>query len=362
MHPPTVVVLGTGAFAQALTKALVSEPDLAFHLSILGRSPAAVQRMLDLAHPHQRSVSTSGTVTNLSSDADLTPHLQALQPTLVLVCASLHSPYSHRSSDAWSAVLDHAGFGVTGLLQAPIAVRAAQATAQVTDAQLVNACYPDFVNPLLAALGIPVLCGLGNVHTLASGLRAALPWDHGPVRVLAHHRHLKPDLPAAEDARIWSAEASGEQATAALGVLRARPRLDLNSLGAAAGGRLLAALLRGERVAASLPGPYGLPGGYPVRVDGRRCDLDLPTGVSVAEAVAWNRCHAAAEGIDVTPDGMIEFAGPTADALDRLDVVRTSSISVDAWDEASRRLVRARTVLAAQRAASAALQQVGTSA
>lgn len=337
-----VVVVGTGAFATAVAQGLAAASPTT-GMTVLGRRLDAVDaavsgirqaaaRALDPGSGGDAPVGRiTGRAVPLDLDVDLTPHLAAEQPDVVVVAASLHSPYTPADGrDRWSALLGATEFGVTGLLQAPLAVRAAQAVDQIGGV-LVNACYPDFVNPLLAALGLPVLCGLGNVHTIATILGDG-------ARLLAHHRHLKA-APAgdAEEVRAWDVDGAPVPVAAPLADLRSRSRRQLNDLGATAGGRLLAALLHGEDVATSVPGPAGLPGGYPVRVSRHRCQLDLPAGLSQAVAVAWNQRHAAAEGIRVADD-RIELSGRAGQALQELGVVPGPSLPVSDWAMAAHRL------------------------
>jgi hypothetical protein len=356
-----VVVIGTGAFATALTGALAAASP-ASAVTVLGRrastvdaTVAAVRRAADPARqagPEGRNRIT-GRVVPLAIDVDLTPHLAAHRPDLVVVAASLHSPYaSADESDAWSARLGATEFGFTGLLQAPLAVQAARVVDR-TGGVLVNVCYPDFVNPLLAALGLPVLCGLGNVHTLAVGLAGETGAEH---RLLAHHRHLKTAPGGTGDGsdgevRAWDGDGTPVTVDpAALAELRTRSRRRVNDLGAAAGGRLLAALLAGEEIATSLPGPAGLPGGYPVRVTRDACHLALPPGLTRTDAVAWNQQHAAAEGIRVA-HGRIELTGRAGDALQELGVVDGPSLPVADWSTAAHRLLTTRATLTARRGA-----------
>jgi hypothetical protein len=57
-----------------------------------------------------------------------------------------------------------------------------------------------------------------------------------------------------------------------------------------------------------VPGPNGLPGGYPVRFDASRIDLDLPAGLGCEEAVAWNTGFEAGNGL-VVENGRAHYTG-----------------------------------------------------
>lgn len=338
-RPPTVALLGTGAFATALATALVAGATDPVRLAIVGRSGTAVDRVVTAVRPVEDH-GVLRAVTDLSIHSDLTSILRGLDPQMVIVCASLHSPYPTAGrANRWTTVLRDNPFGLTALLQAPLAIRAAQGVARLGSAvPLINACYPDVVNPVLRALALPILCGLGNAHTLSAALGTSVP-------MLAHHRHLKPGLAVRDDIRVlWSGDDSAVHPR--LHRVRQLPRRQLNDIGAAEGGRLVATMLRGAAERTNLPGPEGLPGGYPVAVRGATVDTAVPDSTSLADAIDWNRSHNAAEGV-VLDGTCITFPGKTGDTLRRLGVLDTDSIACGEWEQAADRLVAARERLSA---------------
>jgi hypothetical protein len=58
-----------------------------------------------------------------------------------------------------------------------------------------------------------------------------------------------------------------------------------------------------------MPGPNGLPGGYPVRLRDGCVELDLPASLSRDEAIAWNRRYEEESGLVVAPDGRATYTG-----------------------------------------------------
>ncbi len=58
-----------------------------------------------------------------------------------------------------------------------------------------------------------------------------------------------------------------------------------------------------------VPAPDGLPGGYPVKIEGGVLSLDLPNGVTRDEAIAWNRHFEEVNGLIVTDDGQVVCNG-----------------------------------------------------
>nr|BFE87632.1 hypothetical protein GCM10020093_102330 [Planobispora longispora] len=73
---------------------------------------------------------------------------------------------------------------------------------------------------------------------------------------------------------------------------------------------MLGCLLTGGDLDTSLPGPLGLPGGYPVRLAAGRLSLRLPPGLDRDEAVAFNQRSAVRDGVIV--EGARVTFGPAA--------------------------------------------------
>lgn len=209
MSAPLVAVAGTGAFAGALVRALARHPH-PLRLHVLSRDADRARNLADVARDHAH-LAGAGVVCGADS---LDPHdpqqarrlLAALRPEVLVVAGSEQSPAEGRSApSAWTDLLAQCGFGLTLPLQSAVVARLTAACAAGSpDTTVVNACFPDAVNPLLHAAGLPVACGLGNVATLASALSARLGLAN-PLRLhlLAHHAHLHTPLQPEDDARGW---------------------------------------------------------------------------------------------------------------------------------------------------------------
>ena len=83
----------------------------------------------------------------------------------------------------------------------------------------------------------------------------------------------------------------------------------LNTITTAAAMPVLEALLPGGApLRWSTPAPAGLPGGYPVRIADGHVSLDLPPGLSQAEAVAYNERAGRGDGVErIDDDGTVYF-------------------------------------------------------
>ena len=136
-----------------------------------------------------------------------------------------------------------------------------------------------------------------------------------PIQVLGHHAQVScviaGEVPDSSLPRPWvfvnGRELSKDD------VLYSQPGLrserSLNYLSAVTAIPVIAALLNPDlNVKASLPGVFGLPGGYPVIIREGIVTWDLPGGVTVKDAVAFNQLAARADGIEcIGIDGTVFY-------------------------------------------------------
>jgi hypothetical protein len=309
-----VAVVGSGSLARAVCSSIAtSASPLAVHL--IARSAAAAREVCYIANTRAAvgggRARFDSTPTDLGAVPELASVLARLAPAALIGCASHHSPWERvHTPSAWTDLLDRAGFGATLPLQAAIPITVARALAEASPSSMhVNACYPDAVNSLLAALRLPVLCGVGNAGLIAATLQAELglagQWD---LQVLAHHHHLHAPEDPADEARAWLRGRSLGRVGRLLAGQRSTSRSLLNEVTGFTAARLLGDLLTGAETVTSLPGPLGLAGGYPVRIVDRRLELNLPPGLDREEAVAWNQRMAWLDGVCVLPSGDVRFS------------------------------------------------------
>ncbi|WP_432837908.1 potassium transporter TrkA [Dactylosporangium sp. CA-092794] len=320
--PASIAVIGTGAFAAGLCRALATAglpPGSTVH--VIGRAPAAAADICAAAAAGGPDAPPFTPVhTAIGVTVDFRGLFERLRPDLVVLCASLQSPTEFRTDGSrWAQLVRTAGFAVTLPLQAALAAPIAAACADVgadRPIRLVNACFPDAVNPTLHARGLPVLCGLGNVASLAAAAAAELGLaDPTRLKLLAHHAHLhRPPDPGLE-ARCWVDDMPYDGVAAALDPIRSGPRPHLNGLGAAVAAGLVRALADGGPWAGHVPGPLGLPGGYPAQIRDGALTLRLPPGITLAAALAWTERVSALDGACVAPDGTVRLTERAAAAL-----------------------------------------------
>jgi len=336
MASTDVLVIGTGSLARAIANAFAVCAEVPAALTVAGRDARTAAGVAVVAAGRAAAAGRPVTGHGASLDAGVADLLARTRPGLVVQCASLQSPWESRGApSAWTDLVARAGFGITLPLQARLAISTGEAVAAMTDPPTyVNACFPDAVNPVLAGLGLPVRFGIGNVATLSAGLRAALGTRDGRLRVVAHHVHLHPAEHPEDDLRAWLDDEPVTDAVALLAAHRAADRVQLNEVTGYAAARLFADLLAGRDVATNLPGPLGLPGGYPVRIANGTLTLDLPAGLSTADAVAHNRRAEERDGVRVeadrvrfTADAAAELARYAPDLAEGFSIVDTSCVA-----------------------------------
>jgi len=318
-----VVLFGTGSLARSIVYNLATTTVSRAPLTVLivGRSRVEVEEVAFVARGRAGAAGAghafdpfTASWAESSVAADI---LHQHRPVVTIVAASEQSPWElARDADAWAQLVKRAGFGITLPLNASLASQVFLA-ANGTEPRpfFINACYPDAVNSLLAALGpSDRLVGVGNAAIIESLHRGAFPGTQS-VRVVAHHRHLgelsngderDPPVVYADDDRV--------SLTAVAVALRGIRGMELNWVTGASVSRLIDALVADCPFSGSVPGPLGEIGGYPVTVAHRAITIDLPTGVSITDAREINARAALREGV-VVRDGAAHFSAGARDAL-----------------------------------------------
>ncbi|WP_372425777.1 saccharopine dehydrogenase NADP-binding domain-containing protein [Salinarimonas chemoclinalis] len=338
VNPPRrkILVLGAGVIGGAVAD-LLTRMDDRFEVVLAARDGARLRERANLAITVALNLGFDPRleprvldVTNLDATAAL---IAETGPDLIVNATSLQTFWaiSMLPKEVHSR-LERARIGpwLPNHLATARAVMRAVAAAG-TRTPVVNASFPDGVNPALATVGLAPLVGGGNVANLVPTLQRSCAAMLGVareslgLRFAAHHVACNaissagsPDpAPYALSVLHNGREVSGEVDHAALfasviGPYR-RVRGVTGQIVAASGVAAVAAALLDERETRALhvPGPLGLPGGYPARVGAGRVVLDCAGAFDEETAIAVNRAGAVVEGIeDIRADGTIVFAEP----------------------------------------------------
>jgi hypothetical protein len=301
-----ILLLGTGAFAGRIAFDLAATARQPVSVVIAGRNGPRLDWLRTAANARAAIFGTQARFTTEQTDL-LRPDAPAslmtrLRPAVVVQAASVQtSAVIATAGDGWSRLVAEGGLSATAVFQAVLSARVARAMRdEHPAAHLINCCFPDVVNGLLVASGLPVTCGTGNVAILANAFIGVLA-QGAAVQVLAHYQTLGAwRRPAAERAgpapRVW---VSGQEVANVFGrfrdvLLTTEPAIEISG---AAGVPLILAIATGQSWSGHVPGPFGLPGGYPARWQDGALALDLPPGLSRDAAIAWNAQFETANGM-----------------------------------------------------------------
>ncbi len=191
---------------------------------------------------------------------------------------------------------------------------------------VLNAIYPDVVHPILSKVGLAPTTGIGDLANNIPAIRLAVAWKLGkPLE------QIEVRLVAARHVSYWMSRSDSGNAPLHLTILvngeDQSHLLDQKTLFKALPGTLkriggTTGLLMTATSAAAIytaivenigrvehaPGPNGLPGGYPVRVDSQGVQLALPEGLSREAAIRLNQAGLACDGIErIEENGTVYF-------------------------------------------------------
>lgn len=315
-----ILISGTGGFAARIAFDIAATAEDPVEVVIAGRNRERLNWLRTAANARvalfgRKARFRTHAIDLLEPDASDTL-LAATDPRIVVQAASIQtSQVIAQSGNAWTRLVAEGGLSATAVFQALISSRIAAAiTRSGKPLTLVNCSFPDVVNGIITALGHEVACGMGNVAILSNvfaGSAAAPPGAE--VKVLAHYQNLaawrrRPEERGGRAPRVWLNGVEVEDVYGRFPDIQLTPEPVIEISGAS-GVPMLLAMAAGRPWRGHAPGPNGLPGGYPVKLVGRVLELELPVGLTQAEAVAWNASFEEQNGLIVSSDGRINFTG-----------------------------------------------------
>lgn len=348
-----LLVIGAGDLGARLVHGLAATGSLA-EIVLGGRDAVRGGEIVAIANAgapdcRSRFVRVDGT-----APEELEDLIGTTRPDVIVQCASLLSPWAlDGRDDVVARAVRAAGLAVALPMQLPIVhatMRAARAVGYA--GPIANLSFPDATNVVLGRLGLAPTLGLGNVSMVALRVRAALRESRDAdaplplVRVIAQHAQIFAAMGAeappdpADRVRVFLGD-DGDRGDALAYRGQPLPRgSGLNEVTAAAAVETILALLPGSAPARlSVPGPLGLPGGYPVRIDGGAVELDLPSGQTLADAVAFNERMGRADGVDaIADDGTLTFTASAQAAVQEVAPWLAAPLSLDEAVERAARL------------------------
>lgn len=321
-----ILITGTGAFSARILFDLAATAQAPTRVTVAGRN---AQRLAWLetaararAHMFRQAVTITARVVDVGEGDAFGELLSKLRPAVVLQAASLQSgAVISAQGNAWSKLVAAGGLSASAVFQSVMSARVGRSCmAVLPGTHFINACFPDVANSILAAMGLPVTCGIGNIQILAHSMGGAMPIEQARgLKVLAHYQNLaawrrQPAERHGPNARVWldSKEVTDVYTHFSSIQLTPEPVIDISGAAAAP---LLLALAHGSEWRGHVPGPEGLPGGYPVHATAGRLVLDLPLGLTREVAVEWNLAHEQVSGLVVDAQGLAHYTGRLREEL-----------------------------------------------
>ncbi len=357
-EPPRILLIGLGDLGGVILEFLARDPRLN-RIVVGSRSPEKglarcnLARLGGLAQGYQPEIDF--VAIDLKREEETAETIARIDPDLILLSATLQTwwlldllPASH------SEPVARAGFGIWLPVHLALARHLMRILKRIDYHGLtLTAPYPDVVNCVLGRLGLAPTCGIGNIAEVEARVRAVaasrLATTPRSIKVwmVCHHAlearlsgRSNGDLPPfhlriERDGRDVTEQAGGSSLLTAPWPMPGG-RLT-HFLTAATAVRLMRSLLVEPEGVQHVPGPNGLPGGYPVRAE-RSGVTPLPIpGLNPRDAIAINERSQPYDGIErIEPDGSVVFAAESVQALkDTLgyDCVRLAPDEIDAKAE-----------------------------
>jgi hypothetical protein len=247
------------------------------------------------------------------------------RPDVVVNSTTLQSWWvigSQLREDAYVRLLD-AGLGPWIPMHLTLTHKLMQAVQKSgITANVVNTSFPDAVNCILSKVGLAPTVGVGNFDLLIPRVKKAVSEKLGvlmndvTVFMVGHHYH---------DVRVEEFDTTGgapyflrilvedhdvtNEVNAEKMLLTPIPTPPLtgsDSQVASSAVKNILAIVNDTGELTHAPGPQGLPGGYPVRLDAKGARVSLPAGLTLEEAIHINEEAQKYDGIErIEDDGSV---------------------------------------------------------
>ncbi len=191
---------------------------------------------------------------------------------------------------------------------------------------VLNGGTPDNSHEVLSKVGLAPISGIGNIALTIPPLKRAIAEQiHKPLEQIEvlffAHTYVVQSLrlgTTGEAPFHLTALASGEDVTEQIDLSALFSTLPLTMeheytqlLTAASAAAVFDAITKKPSAIVHAPGPIGLPGGYPVHMQGTHLEVALPQGLTLDKAISVNQVGQRFDGIDkIDEDGTVYFAEP----------------------------------------------------
>ena len=260
--------------------------------------------------------------------------IQEIQPTVVYNSMTLQSWWVITSlpPKAYKAI-DEARYGVWYPMHFVPLYKLMQAVKKSgVKTHVVNAAFPDLVNPALAKIGLAPTVGIGNIDNLVCTMRnAASKMLRTPLRsvmvymvaphFVAYHAGRYGNTAGApyylkvmvDDRDVTSSINKDELISYAATVAKRPWGTQAHPFVASSVCRIILGILFDTNELGHAPGPNGLPGGYPIRLNAEGVQVFLPEKLTLEEAIRINNEAQIWEGVkSIESDGTVVITDKAA--------------------------------------------------
>jgi hypothetical protein len=297
---------------------------------------------------------------NVDRTAEL---IYKVQPSVIINGMTLKSWWwviGQLSADAFKQI-DEANLGPWFPMHFPLAYRLMRAVKQSgIPAKVINCAFPDVVNAALAKIGLAPTVGIGNVDNAVGALRvvAAKTFNvslRSAAVFLACAHYTSYNL-----TRFGTCGGSPFYLKVMIDDKDVTPELNIEqflqnmtSLGRRPGGakshavvassvcKTVKGMLFDTKEIGHAPGPNGLPGGYPIKINADGVEVFLPEGLSLERAVQINEEGNRFDGIEaIQADGTVVVTEKSASIMKSLLGFDRRRYTVDACEDDYQELLR----------------------
>jgi hypothetical protein len=266
--------------------------------------------------------------------------LQEVQPTVIYNSMTLQSWWiiTQLPQEAYKTI-DEARYGPWYPMHFVPTYKLMQAVKKSgIKTHVVNAAFPDLVNPALAKIGLSPTVGIGNIDNLVCSLKMVgakmfnVPLRSVAVYMVAPHfvsyymgrfgnsggapYYLKVMI----DDKDVTPEMNKDEFVAKVTTFGKRPgSIQAHPVVASSVCRIMMGILFDTKQLGHAPGPNGLPGGYPIKLSADGVEVFLPENLTLEEAIKINNEAQVFEGVaSIEEDGTVVLTEKSASIFKKL--------------------------------------------
>lgn len=367
-----VLFLGVGKLGGHILDLLLRLPGK-YHVLIGGRNLSSLRQRVNLSVMAAIQLGFLPEVECVSLDLDHVEQtaevIARFQPDLI-ICAATRQPLGGTQGlpPALAQQLAMAPMASRLPLSLPLIYKLMQAVhlaGKQGKAKVVNAIFPDMIHPILRQVGLSPTTGVGDLANNIPAVRLAVahtlnvPLSQIEIYLVMAHwvSYWMSRADVSHAPYHFSVFVNGEDCTQQVKrstIFQQLPTTLMRTGGetgllmtAASAAVVCRALLSGQPAFTHVPGPNGLPGGYPVEVGAQGVEVRLPPNITLAAAEQINKAGLRLDGIEqIETDGTVVFTAEAVTSYKKLlgcECPRLPLRDVEEWaQELKRRYERAK--------------------